>query len=88
MLANHHVIKRTEVCEQGQSIRVTIDHTFGVFSRVFRPKGKWIEGNQHLHIAHKDPTGYTTRAAKTSGVGDREQEVWSIDPVKNRELST
>ena len=88
MLANHHVIKRTEVREQDQPIRVTRGHTFGVLSRVFRPKGKWIEGNQHLHIAHKDPTGDITRAAKSSGVGDREQEVWSVNPVENRELST
>ena len=63
-------------------------HTFGVFSRVFRPKGKGIEGNQYLDIAHKDPTGDITRAAKSSGVGDREQEVWSIYPLENCELST
>ena len=59
-----------------------------MFPRVFRPQGKGIEGKQHLRIAHKDPTGDITRAAKSSGVGDREQEVWSIDPVENRELST
>ena len=87
MLANHHVIKRTEVREQGQPSRVIRGHTFGVFPRVLS-KGKGIEGNQHLHIAHKDPTGDITRAAKSSGVGDREQEVWSVDPVENRELST
>ena len=88
MLANHHVIKRTEVREQGQPTRGIRGHTFGVFSRVFRPKGKGIGGNQHLHIAHKDPTGDITRAAKSSGVGDRKQEVWSIGLVENRELST
>ena len=88
MFANHHVIKRTEVREQGQPTRVIRGHTFGVFPRVFRPKGKGSEGNQHLHIAHKDPTGDITRAAKSSGVGDREQEVWSVDPGENRALST
>ena len=88
MLAHHHVIKRTEVREQCQPTRVIRGHTFGVFSRVFKPQGKGIDGNEHLHIAHKDPTGDITRAAKSSGVGAREQEVWSIDPVDNRELST
>ena len=70
LLANHHVIKRTEVSELGQPTRVIRGHTFGVYSRVFRPQGKGIEGNQHLHIAHED----ITCAAKSSGVGDREQE--------------
>ena len=88
MLAYHHVIKRTEVREQCQPTRVIRGHTFGVFPRVFRPQGKGIEGNQHLHIAHKDPTWDITRAAKSSGVGDREQEVRNIGPVENRESST
>ena len=88
MPANHHVIKKAEGRDQGQPTRAIRGHTFGVFSRVFRPKGKGIEGKQHFHIAHKDPTGDITRAAKSSGVGDRKQEVWSIGSVDNRELST
>ena len=88
MRAHHHVKKRTEVREQDQPTSVIIGHIFGVFFRVFRPQGKWIEGNQHLYIAHKDPTGDLTRAAQSTGLGDREQKVWNIGPVQNRELST